>query len=205
MKNVAYLDRLLLRYAGTFDIYKPYMIDNKEYPAYGYFFSSVEKYVLIREANMWTSNSHEHVLFMTVDELTASDLAEAERVIRDYFEPVLVRNGQKYPDKNHMYSYLTVIILADSCSDKKLIRKIKSFKFEKGYLFNFRGFSQGRIAAVFMDEEKVATNYQGRKLYKLLKKVFDDVHKGKKTFTQLCEEDESVRPYKQEELKSYKG
>lgn len=38
MEMAQYLDRLLLRYSGTFDIYKPYFIDGKEYPAYGYFF-----------------------------------------------------------------------------------------------------------------------------------------------------------------------
>ena len=77
MNNAQYLDRLLLPYAGTFNIYMPYKIHDKEYPAYGYFFSSVEKYVLVREANMWTSNSHEHVLFMTVDEVTEEVLSDA--------------------------------------------------------------------------------------------------------------------------------
>ena len=43
MNNAQYLDRLLLPYAGTFNIYMPYKIHDKEYPAYGYFFSSVEK------------------------------------------------------------------------------------------------------------------------------------------------------------------
>lgn len=33
-----YLDRLLVRYSGMFDIYQPYRIEEEEYPAYGYFF-----------------------------------------------------------------------------------------------------------------------------------------------------------------------
>lgn len=61
-----YLDRLLLRYSGTFDIHKPYTINEQEYDAYGYFHSHVEKYVLVREANMWSSNSYEHILFLNV-------------------------------------------------------------------------------------------------------------------------------------------
>ena len=47
MKNTDYLDRLLLRYAGTFNIYMPYKIHGKEYPAYGCFFSSVAMYLFV--------------------------------------------------------------------------------------------------------------------------------------------------------------
>lgn len=38
MTTADYLDGLLLCYSGNFDIYQPYRINNKEYPAYGYFF-----------------------------------------------------------------------------------------------------------------------------------------------------------------------
>ncbi len=62
MNSADYLNRLLLKYSGTFDIYQPYMIMGREYPAYGYFFSHVEKYVLVRKANMWSADSYEHIL-----------------------------------------------------------------------------------------------------------------------------------------------
>lgn len=105
MKNTDYLDRLLLRYAGTFNIYMPYKIHGKEYPAYGCFFSSVEKYVLVREANMWTTNSHEHILFMTVDEVSEDTLQEVRSLLENYMEPRLVRNDNKYPAKNPQSLY----------------------------------------------------------------------------------------------------
>lgn len=197
MKNVDYLDRLLLRYAGTFNIYMPYQIHGKEYPAYGYFFSSVEKYVLIREANMWTSNSHEHVLFMTVEEVTGDTIAEVHRLLQDYFEPELVRKGNQYPDKDHMYSYLTVVILSEKAPGPDIRKRIRRFRYEKGYLFNFRGFSQGRVICASMEDEKVVANYQARKLKKLYRLVFEDVHAGKKTFSRQCEE-EGIEPFHQE-------
>lgn len=197
MKNVDYLDRLLLRYAGTFNIYMPYQIHGKEYPAYGYFFSSVEKYVLIREANMWTSNSHEHVLFMTVEEVTGDTIAEVRRLLEDYFEPELVRKGNQYPDKDHMYSYLTVVILSEKTPGPDIKKRIRRFRYEKGYLFNFRGFSQGRVICASMEDEKVVANYQARKLKKLYRQVFEDVHAGKKTFSRQCEE-EGIEPFHQE-------
>ena len=39
MNTATYLDRLLLKYSNTFNIYKPYRIGARQYPAYGYFFS----------------------------------------------------------------------------------------------------------------------------------------------------------------------
>lgn len=197
MNNTDYLDRLLLRYAGTFNIYMPYTIHGKEYPAYGYFFSSVEKYVLVREANMWTTNSHEHILFITVDEVTEDTLKEVQELFKDYMEPKLVRDDKKYPDKNHMYSYLTIAILSQKPLDKMPAKKIRHFKFEKGYLFNFRGFSQGRLVCASMEDERVVTNYQASQLKKLFKETFADVHAGKKTFSRQCEE-EGITPFRQE-------
>lgn len=200
MKNTDYLDRLLLRYAGTFNIYMPYRIHDKEYPAYGYFFSSVEKYVLIREANMWTTNSHEHILFLTVDSVNDDTICEIKDLFKEYMEPVLVRNGKKYPDKNHMYSYLTVAVLSQKPLDKAIVKKVRRFKFEKGYLFNFRGFSQGRLVCATMEDEKVVWNYQARQLKKLFIETFSDVHAKKKTFSMQCEE-EGVKPFSQDEIR----
>lgn len=197
MKNTDYLDRLLLRYAGTFNIYMPYKIHGKEYPAYGYFFSSVEKYVLVREANMWTTNSHEHILFMTVDEVSEDTLQEIRSLLENYMEPKLVRNDNKYPDKNHMYSYLTIAVLSEKSLDKTLVKKVRKFKFEKGYLFNFRGFSQSRLVCASMEDEQVVSNYHARQLKKMFKETFSDVRAGKKTFSRQCME-EGIEPFRQE-------
>ena len=197
MKNTDYLDRLLLRYAGTFNIYMPYKIHGKEYPAYGCFFSSVEKYVLVREANMWTTNSHEHILFMTVDEVSENTLQEVRSLLENYMEPRLVRNDNKYPAKKHMYSYLTIAILSEKSMDKTMVKKVRKFKFEKGYLFNFRGFSQSRLVCASMEDEQVVTNYHARQLKKMFKETFSDVRAGKKTFSRQCME-EGIEPFRQE-------
>lgn len=186
MKTADYLDRLLLKYSGTFDIYQPYVIQGKEYPAYGYFFSHVEKYVLVREANMWSSDSFEHILFMEVDEITEKVLQEAYNIVKDYMEPVLVRKGEEFPAENHMYSYLTIAIIAKSAVSRHIQKRIKKFKFEKGYKFNMRGFSQAHIVCATMEDEKVYTNFVARKSSKTFKSVFQDVKEGKPGFQQIA-------------------
>ena len=55
MNTAEYLDRLLVKYSSAFDIYQPYVIHGKEYPAYGYFFSHTEKYV---QLNIYSFSLH---------------------------------------------------------------------------------------------------------------------------------------------------
>lgn len=179
MNLADYLDRLLLRYSGTFTITQPYDIHGKAYPAYGYFFSQIEKYVLVREANLWTQTSYEHVLFLTLDEIKAADIEEADDLIHNYMEPELVLQGKPYPEKEHMYSYLTIAFLSEKPISKEMRRKIKRYSYDKGYQMNLRGFCQARLVAVSMEDQKICTNFAGRKLKELYTSVFKDVDAGK--------------------------
>ena len=63
MERTVYLDRLLAKFGSSFDIYIPYKIKGIEYPAYAYHYTHQEKYVLVKEANMWSADSYEYVLF----------------------------------------------------------------------------------------------------------------------------------------------
>ena len=197
METAEYLDRLLLRYSGSFDIYQPYVINGKEYPAYGYFFSHIEKYILVREINMWSTRSYEHILFMEVEECTMDVLNEADDIISDYMEPVLVRKKEKLPEPNHMSSYLNVVILSKKPLDQLIAKKIKHYRFEKGYKFNIRGFSRGTIMCATMEDRKFYSNYHGRSAKETFMGAFQDVEKGKVGFKQYIEE-RGITPYKQE-------
>lgn len=108
------------------------------------------------------------------------------------------------PEKNHMYSYLTFVFIVDQAPDPEVIRKVKKYKFEKGYQFNIRGYSSGRMVLVDISSEKVYTNDQARKGKKLFAETFEDVKKGKITFSQLCEKHE-ITPFTQELERERKG
>lgn len=190
MENTKYLDRLLLRYAGTFDIYRPYVINNREYPAYGYFFSCVEKYVLSQQANLWTAKSYEHVLFVEQEQLTMEHIKQLQEAVTEYIEPKLICHGDKTPGKDHMYSYITLILISQKTPDAEVLRAVKRFKYEKGYKFNLQGYSQAHVALACMDSEKVYHNYQGRHLKKALMQVFKEVKAGKKGFDEVCRQQE---------------
>lgn len=190
MKTADYLNQLLRKYSGTFDIYQPYRIYDKEYPAYGYFFSHVEKYVLVREANMWASDSYEHILFIETQEVTPELIEEAYKIVKEYMEPVLVRKGKEVPANGHMYSYLTISIIAEKILSAEMKKAVKHFKFEKGYRMNMRGFSQAHIVCTTLEDEKVYTNFVGRKSKKLYVNNYKDAKAGKPGFKELLEEEQ---------------
>ena len=172
MKTADYLDRLLQKYSGTFDIYRPYVIHGKEYPAYGYFSSHTEKYVLVREINMWSSDSYEHILFIETEYVDQALIDEAYKIVTDYMEPVLVRKGEATPEQGHMYSYMTICLLSQKPLSAEMKKDVKRFKYEKVYRFNMRGFSQAHIVCATMEDEQVYTNYVGRMSKKLYRSIF---------------------------------
>ena len=197
METSQYLDSLLLKYSNNYNIYKPYRIGAKEYPAYGYFFSHNEKYILVQEANMWTMESFEHVIFMEEEEITAETVTRAESLITEYMEDKLVRKGEKYPPTNHMSSILTVIMISTKSIAPDVQKRIRKFHFDKGYKFHMRGFSRGRIAAVSMEDRNICICSQARDLQDILKDVFQDVEEGKDGFSKICKK-QGVAPFIQE-------
>ena len=192
-----YLDRLLARYSGTFDIYVPYVIGDVEFPAYGYFFSHVEKFVLTRNTNMWSSDSFEHILFLPKKAFAVEDVAKMKQLLLDYVEPQLVRKGEELPPPNHMYSYMSVILISEEKPDKEVIKAVKKLSYDKGYQMNMRGFSQIQICLVSLEDEKVYHNFASSKKKKILKGIFKEMRDGKIGFKALCEK-QGVEPFKQD-------
>ena len=171
MGTSCYLDEVLRRYSSSFDLYKDYSIDDEKYPAYGYFFSLGEKYVLKKEATLWSIRAYEHVLFCEVDTVTTDYVNHLYDVIKDHVEPKLVRKGEKYPEKDHMVSYLTMVVISKNTPDEETIKAIRKFHFDKGYLLNFRGHSEGGLLCACLDSRNIYTNRSAKRLYKM----FDDV------------------------------
>lgn len=197
MNSADYLNRLLLKYSGTFDIYQPYMIMGREYPAYGYFFSHVEKYVLVRKANMWSADSYEHILFADPEELTDGHLEEYRQAIAEYIEPTLILKGESLPESNHMYSYITIAVVTAKALSPEIKKAVRKFKFEKSYMHGIRGYSQARIAVVSMEDEAVCVNSMGRSLKKMYRGVFEDVKAGKSGYLEALKK-QGAESFKQQ-------
>ncbi len=174
-----FFEELLRRYRANFDITEDFKLGDKIYPAYARFFSLGEKYVLKKEAKLWAIRAYEHVLFIKTDSVDESLIEEIRKTIVENMEPELVRCGEKYPEKDHMCSYLSVVIISESTPSKEVQKLIRRFHFDKGYLFNFRGHSEAKIACVCIDSESIFTNYAAKELKELFTNIFSTLKKGK--------------------------
>ena len=192
----SYLNRLLVRYAGTFDLYTPYQLGGMTFPAYGYFYSHVEKFVLTRSANMWSSDSYEHILFLPLEEATLDTVAKMKQLLLEEVEPKLVLKGEDVPPPSHMYSYMSVILMSEKKPSKETIKAVKKLSYDKGYMLNMRGFSQAQICLISIEDEKVYHNFAAHGKKKTLKGIFKEVKEGRVGFKELVEKGDLV-PFQQ--------
>ena len=181
-----YLKELLRRYESSFDITHNFIFGNTTYPAYARFCSLSEKYVLKKEATLWSIKAFEHVLFLQVDDFSEIEFENIKSVVTDLAEPEFVRRGEKYPEKDHMCTYLTFVVMTSKTPDKAMKKAIRKYHFDKGYLFNFRGHSEARLAVVSLEDGDVTTNYSGRELKDLLKDVYKTTSGFSETITEAA-------------------
>ena len=181
----SYLNIVLARYARSFDVYKEREINGRQYTAYAYFSSLGEKYVLVKKAKLWSVKAFEHVFFLTPEVLTTGLLDDLMREVKEYMEPVLVRHGEKYPEEDHMYTYLTFAILCDRTPDAEVLRAVRKFRFDKGYKFSMRGHAEARLVVADISGKNVWTNPAGLELKKLYRKAFKDTEQGAKGYNEL--------------------
>lgn len=174
MNTNVYLDHLLERYAHSFDLQRPVMIRGEEYPAYGYFFSLSEKYMVTPKANLWSVRTYEHILFLQQEQMSVRTVSKARELMEGYMEPELVRKGRRYPEKDHMVSYLTVCVLSERTPDEKTRQAVEQFRWARNYLLTVRGHSEGHLICVDLEQEQVFCNRPARRMLKIYRQNFSD-------------------------------
>ncbi len=173
MEAKDYLEALIPYYKESFDLTLPYRLGGQEFFAYGYYFSTSEKYVLTRKANMWRANAYEHILFLNLDTLTMTDFENWKAFLEGEMEKELVRTNQKYPPEDHMVSELTFVFLCKKPVSKELQRKIRFYSFHKDYAFGMKGVCHGNLLCVSLEEKKIYASFGARRLRKLYESIFE--------------------------------
>ena len=173
MNSKFYLNTILKTYKNSFDITKNYNFDNDNFSAYGYFNSKAEKYILVKEVNLWEVNSFEHIFFIELEKLKEENFLYFENLLKEKLEKNFVRKNKKFPEKNHMNSFITLVFISSSEVDEKLKNKIEKFKFEKTYLFSIRGFFSTKLLVVDLEKKKIFYN----KPCKEIKNIFENTLK----------------------------
>lgn len=165
------LDKLLDSFSSDYDIERPYSAGDLTYDAYAAFRAVSAKYVLVKSAELWRAKNFEHIFFrLKPRPLDAKDVADFRRQIDEYIEPQLVRKGERFPEQDHMYTYITVIYICFGVSEQAK-KAVKSFRYEKNYLLSLRGYSQGRILVFDLCSKEISGSPGAKKAVKAYRKA----------------------------------
>lgn len=145
---------------GYFDITRDTVIHEIPVAAEAAFFSRSEKYVLVKKAKLWAAEANEYMFIVLSDSLDGDFF---DRCVKTFWEEGI---GRIKPHKEHMYTYVTLILLADSVSDE-VKNKVKRVSRHKDFLFSLHGWADLRIAVRDMSGGKTATNRMGKELKKM--------------------------------------
>lgn len=126
------------------------------------------QYVLVKNAELWAAESHEYLYLWSLDRL---DEAALEEIYRRVLEDGLPRVR---PHAQHMYTYLTAVVLCDSAQPQALAR-LKKLKQRREFKLSLHGWMEFRIAAVDLSTVELTANRSGRCLTKDLKRLAERI------------------------------
>lgn len=166
------LEKLLDTFQNSYDVERTCEINGDIYDAYASFNASNAKYVLVRKAQLWRADCFEHVFFrLKKNELTEEEINAFQRQIETYIEPRLVRGGKRWPEENHMYTYLTAVYICEDGVSKSAKEAVRAFRYTKNYLLTVRGYSEARILVFDLKERSIFGNRAAKELVKGYKRT----------------------------------
>ena len=159
-----FINSLLGAYERYFDIKRDIEIESIPIAAEAIFHSRSEKYVLVQSAKLWAVETNEYAYFITKEISSAEEFKK----LRDKVLEIGMKKIK--PHNEHMYSYITMIYMADSI-DADTKKQIENFNCHKMFLLSLHGWMYFRIAAVDLSKNIIITNKKGREIREIVKKV----------------------------------
>ena len=129
------------------------------------YFSRAEKYWLSKNIKIWANETNEFAYIFSSE---GFDTQTVDACVKYALEQGLPRVK---PHKEHQYTNLKVIFVADSF-DADTIKNIQKKNFSKNYKFSLHGFTELKTAAVDMSREQAFPNRAGHELADYFSKLF---------------------------------
>ena len=160
----AILEKLFVSYAVWYDVSHGDMGSGLPLEAMCLHRSRSEKYVLSKKAKLWAVEVDDYLYLFSMPSLGKE---QAEACVLFAIEDALPRVK---PHKEHMYSFITVVFVADEAEEDAL-KHVRRRKFFKSYKWGFYGSSPLKTAALDIGREKIVSNNMGKDLIKQIKNI----------------------------------
>jgi len=156
------LDKLLNAYSHRYDIERNVAVEGGSFPATATFFLRDENYLISKKHVLSAVENYEYMYFYLTDHLDADTLqAQIDLTMK-------VGTARVKPHREHMSSFVTLVILADTIDEdaKKIIKKVR---FQKYFRLALHGWMEYHIAAMECSTNSFLSNPAGKGALKTLK------------------------------------
>lgn len=159
------LNKLLDAYSHQYDIDRNVEVEGFVYPATATYYLRDENYLISKQHVLSAVEQHEYLYFYLTDHLTADDLQSQIDLSK------WAGLGKVKPHKDHMFSNVGLIVLANTISPeaRKLIQKTR---FRKNYKLSFWGWTEYQLAAMEVSTSSFFSNPAGKGAKKILEQNF---------------------------------
>lgn len=173
-KSELVLERLLAAHGAWFDVSRDVSVAGRAFRALAQFHSFGEQYVLVKRVKLWEAEEHEYMLFDVCDHIDA----EAARSYVEFMKNEALELVK--PEPNHMSSFRTLVVIANSASDEActLFRKTSH---RKNFMWGIRGWSDVRLALIDLSKpqgSRVVCNGAAKRIRKSLEANATDTLRG---------------------------
>ena len=159
------LEQLLSAYSYYFDIERDVQVSGGSFPATAAYHMREENYVATKAHTIYATEQNEYVYFYVTENLDAQTLQRQIELSREAGLAVIK------PHKEHMFSYVTLVILADTI-DPEAQKLIKKTRFRKSFRLALHGWMEYHIAAMETSTHGFFSNPAGKEARKLLEANF---------------------------------
>ena len=155
------LDKLLNAYSHQYDIARDVTVDGGFFPATATFYLRDENYIINKKHVLSAVENYDYTYFYITDHLDAATLRQQIDLT------MKVGTAQIKPHRDHMSSFVSLVILADTIDEeaKKLIRKTR---FQKYFRLALHGWMEYHIAAMETSTNSFLSNPAGKGAKKIL-------------------------------------
>lgn len=159
-------ERLLTIFSAHYDIERG--SDDSALKACCAFHSRDSQYVLSKKVELWAAEHHEYLYLYSLSELDETALESVCQQTLELGTPLVKPHAQ------HMYTYLTALVLCDQ-ADKQALGALKKKKHRREFKLSLHGWMEFRIAAVDLSTGEITTNRAGKAFGKDLKRMVERV------------------------------
>ena len=159
------LEKLLDAYSYYFDIEREVSVEGGSFPATAFYHFREENYVATKAHVIYATEQHEYVYFYVTGHLDAATLQRQIDLSREAGLQAITPHGE------HMFSYVTLVILADTI-DPEAKKLLKRTRFRKNFRLALHGWMEYHIAAMECSTQSFLSNPAGKEARKTLERNF---------------------------------